>query len=377
MIHILFYSESPVYGGAEEYVYLIASSLSDSGFRFTFLHDEDSDLGDFTGRLEAVGVRVEKVPKISGKLDLVNFAAHIRHFKRLSPDVVHFNQSNPYSQQYTVLAARAAGVKNLIATYHLTPRARTATLRGRILEKLVTGLFKYIVVQSEGNRGEMTANFSVADEKIKILANGIVDPGVCTAHEIEELRRELNIDKGKHVISCAGRLTAQKGIEDLIDAAAVLNRNDLVIVISGDGPLAPLLRAKVREYALDNVFRFVGFRDDIWKILRMSDLVVIPSYYEGLPLVLLEAMAAGKPAVASRVYGLADTVMDGETGILVEPGSPEQIADAVVRLIDEPEVRVAMGSKARKLFEQRYTVNEFSNNMLELYRETTNGENVN
>jgi glycosyltransferase involved in cell wall biosynthesis len=377
MMHILFYSESPVYGGAEEYVYLIASSLADSGFRFTFLHDENSDLGEFTERIEAAGVRVEKIPRINGKLDLVNFAAHIRHFKRLSPDVVHFNQSNPYSQQYTVLAARAAGVKNLIATYHLTPRARTATLRGRILEKVVTGLFKCIVVQSEGNRGEMTANFSVADEKVKVLANGIVDPGVCTLNEIEELRRELNITKGKHVISCAGRLTAQKGIEDLIDAVVLLDRNDLVIVISGDGPLAPVLRAKVRDYSLDSMFRFAGFRDDVWKIFRMSELVVIPSIYEGLPLVLLEAMAAGKPTVASRVYGLADTVMDGETGILVEPGSPGQIADAVAKLIDEPEVRINMGSKARELFEERYTVNEFSNSMLELYRETTTRENVN
>jgi len=377
MIHILFYSESPVYGGAEEYVYLIASSLSGSGFRFTFLHDERSDLGGFTERLETAGVSVEKVPRITGKLDLVNFAAHVRCFKRLSPDLVHFNQSNPYSQQYSVLAARVAGVKNLIATYHLTPRARTSTLRGRLFEKLVTHLFKYVVVQSEENRAELTGNFPLSDEKVKILANGIVDPGTCTIPEIDALKSELGIENGKCVISCAGRLTGQKGFEYLIEAAAMLAREDIVIVIIGEGPLAPELRSKVKELGLESVFRFTGFRDDVWKIFCMSDLVVIPSMYEGLPLVLLEAMAAGRPTIASRIYGLADTVLDGETGVLVEPGSPGQIAEALTRLISEPQVRNRMGSRARKLFEERYTVGIFRQNVIGLYMETVMGKELN
>jgi glycosyltransferase involved in cell wall biosynthesis len=368
--HVLFYSESPTHGGAEEYLYMTARLLGNERFRFTFLHDEDSDLGRFTEKLEDAGVGVEKIPRISSKLDIKRFVDHVRCFRRLSPDIVHFNQSNPYGQQYSVIAARLAGIKNLVATYHLTPRARTSSLRGRCFENLVVGLMKCVVVQSKENRDEITTNFPVPPDKVRIIHNGTEDPRKCSRDDTDELREELGINGRKHIVSCAGRLTPQKGFGFLIRAAAQLGREDLAILIAGEGPGGADLRSEVRRLGLDGTISFTGFREDVWKLLNLGDFVVIPPIYEGLPLVLLEAMAAGKAVVATRVYGLADTVKDGETGVLVDPGSAEQLAGAMKKLIEDPGLCREMGIRARQHFEEQYTEWKFRENMEKLYTDT-------
>ncbi|MFQ6103598.1 MAG: glycosyltransferase [Candidatus Glassbacteria bacterium] len=370
-IRILFYSQSPHYGGAEEYVYQIARGFPQGRFRFSYVHDTDSRLGRFTERLREAGVEVHRIQRIRGKSDLVSFMKHVRFFRRLSPDVVHFNQSNPYSQQYSVLAARLAGIRCLLATYHLTPQNRTRTMRGRLLEKLILRLFKRIIVLSGQNRDELLSHFSVVPGKVRVIENGVEDQGEVRQADLEGLRRELGIVNGKQIVACAGRLTPQKGFGHLLEAARQLGRKDVAIVIAGEGPSAHLLRSRVEQLRLGDSVIFTGFREDVWKIFCLSDLVAIPSIYEGQPLVLLQAMAAGKAVVASNIHGLADTVRDGETGILVEPGSVRQLANAIGKLLDENDLRMRMGQRARELYKKRYTASEFQRRMEAFYMEVT------
>ncbi len=365
--HILFYSESPVYGGAEEYVYQIAHTLGTNSYRFTFMHDSESRLDEFTRRLSEGGVKVEVMEKIRGKTDIKNFIRQVKEFRRLSPDIVHFNQSNPYSQQYSVLAARLAGVRNLLATYHLTPRRSTLTLRGRLFEKLLVKLYKQVIVSSEQNRAEITARFHVADKNVKVMANGVEDFDTITAAEIADLKNELDIHDDKHIVSCAGRLTRQKGFGFLLEALHLLGREDAVLVMTGDGPLGPHLESRAQKLGIEQAVLFTGFRNDVRKILCLSEFVVIPSLYEGQPLILLEAMAAGKAVIASRVYGLRDTVKDGETGILVDPGDPEQLTEAMGKLLDDPLLCRQMGQRGRERYEREYSLQRFHNRIEEVY----------
>lgn len=372
-LRILFYSESPVYGGAEEYVYQIARALGNGRYEFIFLHEESSELGDFPGRLAKEGVRIEALGMIRGKRDLAGFLRHVRRFRLLRPDIVHFNQSNPYSQQYSVIAARCAGLARLIATYHLTPARATRTLRGRCFERLVMALMRRIVVLSGQNREELYEAFPGSNGRVEIIPNGIEDPGPPARHELEELKSRLGIQEGQHVVAAAGRLTPQKGFAHLLDAAALLARRDIVFVIAGEGPLGGRLREKANKLGLGGSVIFSGFLRDVWKLFYASDLVAIPSLYEGQPLVLLEAMAAGRAVVASAVHGLAEGVVDGETGMLVSPGSAVLLARAIETLMGDRDLSSRMGERARARYEELFTARIFRERMELLYRTVAGG----
>ena len=373
-LHILFFSESPVYGGAEEYVYQVIRALGNGRFTFTFLHEQGSELGDFPARLEEAGARIEKVGKIRGKWDVGGFLRHMQQFRRLSPDIVHFNQSNPYNQQFSVVAARCAGVRNLVASYHLTPKQATGTLSGRCFERLVMRLLSRVLVCSGQNREEMCGGFPGTDGKVLVMQNGIEDPGPHPAREAEELKRELGIPEGKCLISAAGRLTSQKGFGILLDAAALLRRDDIALVIAGEGPERDELEERARQNDLRGRVTFAGFRRDVGKLFWASDLVAIPSFYEGQPFVLLEAMAAGKAVVASSVYGMREAVVDGETGMLVPPGSAVDLARALTVLIDDPGLSRKMGRRARLRYEEYYTARNFQENMGRFYLNMAGGK---
>ncbi len=366
-LHILVYSESPCYGGAEEYVYHLAAGPGRNGCRFGFVHDRTSRLGGFTDRLREIGVAVETLPRVSGKSDYATFLEHVRYFRRTRSDVLHFNQSDPYSQQYTVLAARLAGVRNMIATYHLTPRRRTRTLRGRLLEQAVLRSLCRVIVLSRQNREEMIGHFRAPAGRISIVPNGLDTPAGLTGGEIRKVREEMGAGEGRFLVAAAGRLTVQKGFEHLIRALELLDRSDVRAVIAGEGPLKDELERSVRERGLSSGVALTGFREDVWKIFCAADAVVIPSLYEGLPLVLIEAMAAGKPVIASNIYGLADVVRDGETGFLVEAGSHTAIARALERLLDDTATGGSMGAAARRLYEERYTARNFHERMMQIY----------
>ena len=131
----------------------------------------------------------------------------------------------------------------------------------------------------------------------------------------------------------AGRLSPEKGIADLVAAA-----HDLPLVVAGDGPLRDLV---------PDALGFVG-HDELERLYDEAAVVVLPSYREGLPLAVLEAMAHGRPVVATRVGGIPDLVEDGATGFLVEPGDVDGLRAALLRLLADPELRRRLGNEARR-----------------------------
>jgi glycosyltransferase involved in cell wall biosynthesis len=297
----------------------------------------------------------------------------VQRFRCLSPDIVHFNQSNPYSQQYSVIAARCAGARNLVAIYHLTPGQPTRSRRGRCLERFIMLLLRRVLVLSRQNGEEMCAAFPASRGKIEIVQNGLEDPGRPDARVARQLRERLGLGAGKIIIAAAGRLTPQKGFETLLDAAALLERRDIAVVIAGEGPLRRTLEEEARRRGLNGTIVFPGFLEGAGTLFGASDLVAIPSLYEGQPFVLLEAMAAGKAVVASDMYGIREAVVQGETGMLVRPGSAEELARALSRLIDDPALRRAMGERARRRYEEHYTAREFRERMERIYTSLAEG----
>jgi len=173
------------------------------------------------------------------------------------------------------------------------------------------------------------------------------------------------------VIGTVGRMVPAKDFGSLIAAAALLRERGLEfrLCLVGDGPLRPDLKQAVSMRGLDAVVEFAGFQSDVSAWLRRFDLFVLPSVQEGQPLALLEAMAHGLAVVATRVGGIPRTVRDGEEALLVQPSDPAALADALQRLLTDPQRRAELGRAARRRVEAEFSIDAVAARYQAIYRE--------
>jgi glycosyltransferase involved in cell wall biosynthesis len=178
-----------------------------------------------------------------------------------------------------------------------------------------------------------------------------------------------------HVVLIVGHLSEVKGYPEFFRAAAqvTLHVDNVAFVALGEETVSEGYRAHltrlVDDLGIAPRVHFLGWRGDVADVLRAADVMVLPSRAEGLPLAILEAMACGKPVVATRVNGVPEAVIDGRTGILVEPGDDKAIAGALVRLLDQPEVAKRMGAEGRRFVERSFSLDRFVRQVEDLYDE--------
>ncbi len=205
----------------------------------------------------------------------------------------------------------------------------------------------------------------ISEKKIKVIPNGI-DLG----QVIEKLK---NIEKREHqgiIIGSIGNLRKAKGYDILIEAAskALKIRKDLTFIILGKGPLEPWLKSEISRLRMSENFKLCSFVEDVYNYLVDFDIFVVPSLWEGFPVVALEAMICGKPIIATSVGDLPDIVKHNITGLIVEPGNPDQLAESILKLAGDKNMRDELGTNALK------EVKKFSlENMVEQYIEVYSG----
>ena len=215
----------------------------------------------------------------------------------------------------------------------------------------------------------LITDFGVPAERIAIIPNGIsLDHGESFSHV------ELPFAADAPLMGTVARLAPQKGVEHFLLAAKELARifPELRFVVVGDGPLRRELEQLCSELGLVDKVYFAGFRQDVLAILRRLHLFVQSSVSEGQGITVLEAMAAGCPVVASAVGGLKELIKDGETGLLVQPGNPHALAEAVALLLENKEMRLQIAAKA-KIFVTKYDLAEMIAKTRELYTSILDG----
>ncbi|MBL8232756.1 MAG: glycosyltransferase family 4 protein [Bryobacterales bacterium] len=207
--------------------------------------------------------------------------------------------------------------------------------------------------------------------KIQSIPNGIPAPALTTEDQRSRLRQSLGIDGDTLMLLTHGRLAAEKGLEDLLDAvAAVPSRavRKFRLVLAGTGPLRAELEDRVRRLAIEDMVLFLGFRTDVAELLNAADLVVLPTWREGLSIALLEAMAAGCCIVTTSISPNREPTQDGRGAFLVPAKSPESIAQAIESLLSDPLRRHSYGSQARSIFEENYSMDRMLGSYQQVYR---------
>jgi glycosyltransferase involved in cell wall biosynthesis len=367
-------------GGITQQVIVLAVELGRRGYVAEIAAGAPGPAeGDRRDAARAAGVRVHTLPHLSNRINPVRdvraFLQLVRLFVRDRPDVVHLYMLK--ARLLGGLAARATGVPVVVETLHgnvlqgYYGRAASAAIRigERVAGRL---LVDRVIAVTSGQRDELLRFRVAPPERLVLQLPGMdVTPFRNLSDRKGALRRRLGVSEATLIVGTIGRLVPIKGLDVFLDAAArVADRSprDLGFVIAGDGPLRQQLEAHRDRLGLGERCTFLGEISDIRGFYADCDLVVMSSRNEGAPIVLLEAMAAGKPVVATRVGGVPDMVEDGVSALLVPSDDSEALSAAIQQLVDDDGKRDRIAQAAWQRAD-RFSLAEFCSGTDRLYRE--------
>jgi len=298
------------------------------------------------------GLKVYFLNKHRG-LDLRMIPQLYRLFKFFRPDVVH---SHRYVLRYSLLPSLFCRIPVRVHTVHNVAQ-KEADWVGKLVHWIAFRLGKVVPVSISQEVARTVHAVYGKDIYTPVIYNGIPTRQFVSSKEqgITKKENENNI-----TLLHVGRFAPQKNHLLLIEAFALAVKEypSMKLWLVGDGPLRPAVEKAIVKMGLERKVLFLGIRDDVRKLLADSDLFVLSSDYEGVPLAVLEAMAAGKPVVATAVGGVPELIEDGETGILVPPRNPEALAQGILRLAKDADLRQRMGKAAQERAQERFDISQ-------------------
>jgi len=303
------------------------------------------------------GVTVIVLPKLIRRIDPVSDALALicllRLIRKEKPTIVHTHTSK-------------AGILGRLAAWLLRVPVIVHTPHGHVFHghfsRFLSKAFLYIesafdkitdcTIALTSGEWKNYIELSVSKpEKLTTIHSGVdVDTFLNPAIDLKEKRKSLNIEPDGRVVGTVGWLLPIKGPVYLLKAMQLvwLKHNDVKLMFVGKGELESELKSMADGMGAGDRVLFPGWRDDIHEIMPVFDIFVLPSLNEGMGRVIVEAMAAGKPVIASNTGGIPDLVINGKTGYLVEPGDPGELTEAICNLLENPGRRLTMGREGRK-----------------------------
>jgi len=360
------------FGSIEEYMALLARGLWERGWRSVFVLPEPVP-SEILRHFDSTGAIFEIIPEISGERGFWSLRRALRKYRAA---VAHFHFFSPFSLY--PIAAWLSGCRLIVFTQHsrLSERAsRSRAWKGVLWDRCVLRLTAtQILTVAAHLKATLVDSYRLRPASIRVLYTGVnlrrfqPVPG----EDLADLRGELAIKTDERAVVAAAYLVAGKGMRDLVAASPALLRehSNAVFVIVGDGPELEPLRALARELGVSERFRFPGLRSDVNRFMGLADVVVVPSVYrDTAPLAVVEAMASGRPVIGTRVGGIPELIADGETGILVDPQAPQQLASALIGLLADSQLARAMGAAGRQRAERLFSADRWINETIAFYQE--------
>jgi glycosyltransferase involved in cell wall biosynthesis len=358
-------------GGAQELLVLLAEKTPKSAYQtLVCVIQPDTTI---KARIESKGAPVfclnRSRPSIYNPFAFVlYFYKNIRDILSLcrqhKVDVVHCHLSD--SELIGIPAGWLYRADRVISTVHypaLLPERKAGDLRNYLrigTTRMLYHLTDAVVAVSDDVAEQLKSVFHLAPSKIRIIINGIDVEAIHGARPKPEWLPSVSALPGQRLVTSVGRLMPPKGHRYLVEAMPYLKRrfDNVKLLLAGDGDLRESLEQQSRRLGVQDVISFLGSRNDIREILSLTEVFVLPSISEGTSMALLEAMAAGKPIVATDIPGNRAVLKHEYNCLLVPPGNPEKLAEAIVFLLKNPLIAADCGQNAYRDVSRQFDIEQ-------------------
>jgi glycosyltransferase involved in cell wall biosynthesis len=370
-LHVLHVLPFPGVGGTEIATRRMADAVQPFGVRSSVILLRPTDA--LTSYLEDAGIPVvAAIPRPEPSIrHALRFLRESRSWAGATRGVDLIHCADVSAAYHVAVAGRLAGLPVLT---HVRNRCVDLSLRSALF---VRGATHFAFVS-----GDTWSSFPirVPDNRATVVRDGVAlppDADLANGSEFaRDVRLELGLSPGTQIVAMFARVAPQKDYDTLIKAAALLRDPwpDLRFVMVGDFAGLPEhrrhfdhVRHELAQAGVADRFLFTGFRADTRRLMLGADVCVLSTHFEGLPLVVLEAMALGRPCVATAVDGIPEMIDDGESGFLSRPGDPASLANALARALADPTHAARLGRKARETVRERFSEERFAREMFDLY----------
>lgn len=354
------------FSGGEVQVLLLMRGLHARGHDNLLLSPPGSGLA---AAASPAGLACEPVA-MRNDLDLPAVLRLADALRRFAPDVVHLHTAR--ATWLGGLAAWAAGVPAV------TTRRMDRPVRRNLRTRLVYEHLVRAAVAISPGVAECLRQGGVAERRLRLIPSSVDPERLVARSDRAQVRAQLGAGPDDTVLLALCGLVRRKGVDVLLDALARLASGGLrpALWVAGDGPETAALTKQARDLGLQECVRFLGRRDDVGDLLAACDVFVLPSRREGLGVAALEAMAAGRAVVASRVGGLQDAVVDERTGLLVPPEDATALAAALARLLRDRSLRDRLGAAGPGRVAQGFLPDQMVAAYEKLYRSVLAGSEL-
>lgn len=375
-------------GGPALHVAYLSAGLEERGYETTLVAGSLA-LGEesMSGVAERLGVRIVTVPELHREISPLRDLRSVYHLaeliRELRPQILHTHTAKAGAiGRLAALVAGDAAPPIVVHTFHgHVLRGYFGPLRSgffRLLERWLTRRTTALVAVSPEVRDDLVALGIAPVDKFTVVRLGIeLDSRVGPPDgDGTETRRLLGIPPDRFVVGWVGRMTGVKRTDDVLLAVRRLRDRgvDAALCMVGDGPDRDAVERRAHELGIVRDSFFLGYQDDVAPFYAAFDALILPSANEGTPVSAIEALAGGRPVVATRVGGVPDVVRDGVDGFLVDPGDVEAMAERLAALAADRDLRARMGRAGRAEVHERYSVDRLLDDMDQLYRRLLAGK---
>jgi len=357
------YTDASGFGGAERMLLTMLAGLAGTEWRSVLLVHDVPGIEPLVQEARALGVAIHRVPRMTRRRGIVRLPAFMRELARVDPALFHAHLVWPLRCTHALVGAFLLGVPTVVTQQlyvQLPSRSEAWTEK---LVSLVVG--RYLAVSRHVQR--LMQERVLLPRRVEVVPNAVRIASVPIMEADDRLRRQLPGAFERAVVLTLARLDEQKGLLTLVRAAAYVP--DARFVIAGEGPQRPQLEALIRSLGLHDRVHLLGHRPDVAGLLTACDVFVLPSRFEGLPVALLEAMAAGRPVIATDIGGTDEIVRHEDTGLLVPADDAGALAAAITRVLSDPVLARRIGAAGRERVLQEYSADPLIARLRAVYSE--------
>jgi glycosyltransferase involved in cell wall biosynthesis len=362
---ILIFCGSLSWGGMEIMALENAKQLLKHGFNVKFACIKNSQLYENT-----ITAGIEIICSLKSKKRFYNYRQVANVLKNHNIKVIHTHFSNDL---WTIVPAlKTKGSK---AGLFLTKHLASGIVKKDLFHKFLYNRVNKILAVSNFIKKNVADTCPVPEENIILMPNGVdLNHFNISKYNKMNIRNEFGIAADKTVIGLIGRITPGKGHREFIDAIGILNKTvsgNTVYIVTGSSAIAEEhfeveIKRLAKEKNINNII-FTGYKNDIAKILAGLDILAFPSHEESFGITLLEAMAMNIPVIASNNAGVTDVIPSKEYGVLIPPKDSKALADAILKLIEDTELRKKLAANGRKRVEENYNIENITRQLVSHY----------